>query len=302
VKLPLAIPVYAIAFLGTSAQPPSQPCFASPTEAAHALVKAVQADDSSRLMGIFGSTGNELIVSGDAVRDAAARKQFVQRAKERISVQAGTAPEQASLLIGADEIPFPIPLVRSSEGWRFDTQAGTRELRARRVGANELDAIALCALYVSAQYEFASSDRDGSGIGQYAQRLISTPGKQDGLYWETGDNNPYSPFAELARQAAAEGYDLSGRQPIPYRGYYFRLLGGQGPNAEDGARQYLVRNLMIGGFAMLAWPAEYGVSGIKSFAVNQTGRIYEADLGSNTAALAPDLKVFNPARGWRIVR
>ena len=224
-------------------------------------------------------------------------------AKHRMKLQPDPAnPSMVVILIGLDDFPFPAPLVKTAGAWRFDTQKGKREMLARRIGSNELDAIDLCTTYVEAQRAFAAGDPEHSGVHQYARRLISSPGKKDGLYWPQAGNRPSSPIGELVTQAALEGYDTSGLQPVPYHGYFFRILTGQGPRARGGAQDYLVHGLMIGGFGLVAWPAEYRASGVKTFLVNQEGMVYEKDLGPSTHAVARAIKTFNPDSSWKEVK
>ena len=287
---------------GTTAA--GQQSFPSAEAAAQALLAAAQANDVPALTRLFGPAGKEIITSGDPVQDRNRRAAFVDLAKHRMKLQPDPAnPSMVVILIGLDDFPFPAPLVKTAGGaWRFDTQKGKREMLARRIGSNELDAIDLCATYVEAQRAFAAGDPEHSGVHQYAQRLISSPGKKDGLYWPQAGKRPSSPIGELVTQAALEGYDTSGLQPVPYHGYFFRILTGQGPRARGGAQDYLVHGLMIGGFGLVAWPAEYRASGVKTFLVNQEGVVYEKDLGPSTPAVARAIKTFNPDSSWKEVK
>jgi len=281
----------------------AQKTFATPDEAARALLAAAEADDMATLRRLFGPGGKTIIDSEDPVQDKTRRAGFVRRAKRLLSVQADSSdPMRATILVGEEETPFPVPVVNTDGRWRFDSEQGKKELLARRIGANELDAIALCAVYVEAQFEFAAGNQDRSGVSQYAQQVLSTPGQKNGLYWEQDDSDPASPIGVFVKEAQAEGYDISGTKPIPYHGYYYHILTRQGSNAPEGKREYLVHGMMIGGFAMIAWPAEYGVTGIKSFIVNQSGVVYEKDLGTETIALAKAITTFNPDRTWRPVK
>jgi hypothetical protein len=205
------------------------------------------------------------------------------------------------VLLGADAFPFPIPLAKTGDRWHFDTAAGKTEILARRIGSNELDAIAACKAYVDAQYDYAAEDRNKNGIPEYARKMISSPGKRDGLFWPESDAPP-TRFAAGVKKAQEEGYRQEGETPTPYHGYNFRILMAQGPKAHGGALEYLQHGSMIGGFGLVAWPAEYGVSGIKTFLVNQDGVVFEKDLGSSTSATAIAMKVFDPDRTWRRVR
>jgi hypothetical protein len=213
-------------------------------------------------------------------------------------------PSDASrvlIVIGGDDFPFAVPIRKAGGQWRFDVEEGEREVLARRIGGNEIDAIRLCTAYVEAQQQYAAEDHDRSGVHQYAMRFISSPGRKDGLYWPEADDAPTSPIADLVTQAAQEGYDTSGEKPVPYHGYRFQILTGQGPEAEGGATEYMVRGLLIGGFGLVAWPVEYGTSGVKTFLVNQSGVVYEKDLGTNTSTLANAMKTFDPDRTWKVV-
>jgi hypothetical protein len=280
-----------------------QTSFATAADAAQALLTAAEADDRAALSALFGPGARDLLTSGDPVRDRDRQRQFVERAKKRMSVEAAEEDsKRATILIGPTASAFAVPLVNTGGRWRFDAQAGQKELRVRRIGANELDAIALCSAFVSAQNQYAVRDRDRSRVNQYARRFASAPGKKNGLYWDGSGEDPSDRIAELVKQAAAEGYDPAGAMPVPYHGYYFRILTAQGPNAAGGPKNYLTHNLLIGGFGLMAWPSEYGVSGLKSFMVNQKGSIYEKDLGPQTRQSAQVLQMFNPDQTWRPVK
>jgi hypothetical protein len=206
-------------------------------------------------------------------------------------------PDRVTLLIGTIEWPIAVPIMRKSGRWSFDIQEGKAEIRRRTIGGNELDAIEICLGYVEAQQSYAESDRDGNGVLEYAKKIVSSEGRKDGLYWPGED----SPVAAGFAKAAAQGYTASpGGSPRPYHGYFYKVLLSQGPDAAGGAQDYVVHGLMIGGFALVAWPAEYGVSGIKSFIVNQDGIVYEKDLGPNTGSLAKALTRFNPDKSWQV--
>jgi hypothetical protein len=280
-----------------------QKTFATPEGAAQALVQATERNDPGALLALFGPEGKPIISSGDPIRDKSRRTAFAERASEAMKVEpAPTEVDRAFILVGEDSFPFPVPLVRSAGQWRFDTQAGKQELLARRIGSNELAAIELCRGFVDAEYQFASQDRDGSGVRQYARRFISSPGKKDGLYRSISNEGSSSPVDDLVAEAAAEGYDTSGAGPIPYHGYNVRLLTGQGPNAEGGPKDYIVHGLMIGGFGLVAWPIAYGVSGVETFLVNQSGFVYEKDLGPETETKVQSIKVFDPDSLWKVVK
>jgi hypothetical protein len=280
-----------------------QKSFSSAGAAAGVLLSAAEANDIAALNLLFGPNGKEILASGDPVQDQNRRAMFVERANQSMKVQPDPADSsRAVILIGEDDFPFAVPLRKTGGKWRFDTEDGKREVLARRIGGNELDAIRLCAAYVDAQEQFTAEDHDRSGVRQYAQRFISSPDKKDGLYWPQAEGTPASPIAELVTQAAAEGYDTSGEKPVPYHGYYYQILTGQGPNVPGGAGEYTVHGLMIGGFGLVGWPAEYGASGIKTFLVNQAGVVYEKDLGTNTSAQARAMKTFNPDSTWKAVQ
>jgi hypothetical protein len=248
---------------------------------------------------LFGPAGKDIVVSGDPAEDKANRAEFARRAGVKMSVEVDPGnPDRATMIVGENDWPMPVPLVRSNGQWHFDPARGRVEILARRVGRNELAAIEVCRGYVEAQMDYAKQDYDKDGVLQYAQKIIATPGKKDGLYWEgaSADLVPKS-FAD----AAAALLVAQGKKPVPYDGYYFHILKAQGPNAEGGAMDYVVKGKMIGGFAMVAWPAEYGVSGIKTFLVNHRGIVYSKDLGPNTAATARQMTKFNPDASWKRV-
>jgi Protein of unknown function (DUF2950) len=299
--LPFAVMALA-ASVSASAPDAGQRTFASPKEAAQALLAAAEAGDVSALSAIFGQGAGEILNSGDAVQDKNNVGRFVKRAKQSLHERIDPANAgRASLLIGPDNFPFPIPLVRSAGRWHFDTPSGKAEILARRIGSNELDAIAASKAYVEAQHDYASEDRNKNGIPEYARKLISSPGKRDGLFWP-GSDAPPTAFAEGVKRAQSEGYRKEGDTPVPHHGYYFRILLAQGPKARGGALDYIQHGSMIGGFALVAWPAEHGVSGVKTFLVNQDGVIYEKDLGPLTSATAEAMTAFDPDSSWRRVR
>jgi len=286
------------------AAPPGgvQRTFATPQEAARALLAAAEADDVAALTEIFGPGADEILNSGDAVADKNSRARFVKKARQSMKEKINPAnANRAALFIGAGAFPFPIPLVRTAGRWYFDTPEGKTEILARRIGSNELDAIAACKAYVDAQYDYATEDRNKNGIPEYARKLISSPGQRDGLFWPESDAPP-TQFAAGVKKAQSEGYRKEGDKPTPYHGYYFRILTAQGPKARGGALEYVQHGSMIGGFGLVAWPAEYGVSGIKTFLVNQDGVIYEKDLGASTNAAAEAMAAFDPDRTWRRAR
>jgi hypothetical protein len=276
---------------------PAQQAFPSPEEAAAGLAAAVKTGTRSALIKVFGRNGADIIESGDDVADAEARQRFLSAYEAKHSIKA-EGNKKATLILGNDDFPFPIPLVNYNTGWEFDAAAGRREILYRRIGRNELDAIQTALAFVDAQNEYAEKDR-GNGAGVYAQRIVSTPGKKDGLFWR--DDADPSPLGELAAKASAEGYKASGDQSTPYHGYYFRILTGQGPDAPGGALNYVVKGKMIGGFGLIAYPAEYGNSGVMTFVVNHAGTVYEKDLGKRTEAIAKRIYLFDPDQTWKKV-
>ncbi len=279
------------------ADPQAAPAtFATPDAAAHALIEAARNNDGTAMLKLFGPEGKDIVQSGDAASDKAGRADFAGRAAEsmKIEMEPGN-PNRATLVVGSNEWPFPLPLVRSNGHWSFDAAAGRVEVLARRVGRNEMNAIDVCRGYVEAQMEYAARDRVTHGILEYAQKIVSSPGKKDGLYWE-GEPATLVPksFADAA-EALLQG---QGKKAVPYHGYYFHILKAQGPDAVGGAMDYVVKGNMIGGFALVAWPDEYAVSGVKTFLVNHLGVVYENDLGANTGTLARQMMRFNPGKGW----
>ena len=277
----------------------AQKRFASPEAGITALVEAVKANDQPMLGGILGPHGKKLISSGDRVADQQSREAFIKAYSEanKLVFEGET---QAVLVIGQDEWPMPVPLVKSPAGWRFDTPQGEKEILTRRIGRNELAAIQVCLAIVDAAHEYAALDVDGDRIPEYAPQFVSTPGKHDGLYWQTKADEPPSPLGPLLAAATREGYTDSVSKPLaPYHGYGYRILTKQGNNAPGGAQDYLIKGHMIGGFAVIAYPARYGISGVMSFMVNQDGVVYEQNLGKNTTAIASKRTTFNPDASWR---
>jgi Protein of unknown function (DUF2950) len=271
--------------------------FASAEEAMQALVGALRAGDTKALLGILGSEGRTLISSGDPVADRRSRETFLQAydAANKLVANGNTTV----LRIGNDDWPFPIPLVKDGERWRFDARQGRQEIIARRIGRNELYTIQTCLAYVDAQREYYAEDRNGDGILEHARQFGSTPGKRDGLYWPTKPGEPPSPLGDLIVRARAEGYRRAeGGGPTPFHGYLYRILTAQGPDAPDGMYDYITRGHMIAGFALVAFPAQYDVSGVMTFIVNHVGVVYQKDLGPNTRATALAMRTFNPDATW----
>ena len=277
-----------------------QKTFASPEEAVKALVDAAKSGNQEELMAIFGPAGREVLSSGDTVDDKAVKEQFL-KAYETKNTLIKEGDTKAVLQIGSEEWPFPIPLVKKNQQWSFDTKKGKEEMNYRRIGRNELSTIQVCLAYVDAQREYAAKDRDGDGLFEYAQKFVSTPGKKDGLYWEAKPGEEESPLGDFAARATREGYKKTSNKPVPYHGYYFKVLKAQGKNAPGGAYDYIINGRMIGGFGMVAHPAKYGISGVMTFIVNHDGIVYEKNLGKDTAKIARAMKLFNPDKTWKKV-
>jgi hypothetical protein len=280
----------------------NQKTFKSPGEAVKALSDAVKGNDEKGLLAIFGPAGKELISSGDEVADQAGRGRFV-KAYEEMNKLVNENDDKIILHVGSEDWPFPIPLVKKGENWFFDTVAGREEILNRRIGRNELNAIQVCLAYVDAQREYVLKDRDGDRLLEYAQKFISSKGKKNGLYWEAKEGEKLSPLGPLVAKAAKEGY--IGRKPVgkhtPYHGYYYKILKAQGKNAPGGEYDYIVKDKMIGGFALVAYPAEYGNSGVMTFIVNHDGVVYEKDLGKDIEKIVAATKKFDPDKTWKKV-
>jgi hypothetical protein len=279
---------------------PPQRTFATPEEAAKALVEAVKAGDAKALIEIVGPQSKSWIFSGDKVKDAEDWKRFAANYEEKNAiVKDGDA--KAILNVGKDDFPFAAPIVKRGGKWAFDAEAGREEAINRRVGRNELDTIQTLLAIVDAQREYAAADADKNGLNDYASRFISSEGKKDGLYWPTKAGEPQSPLGPFVAQAVREGYGKRAKtgQPQPFNGYYFRLLKGQGASAPGGKYDYEVKGKLFGGFAVVAWPAKYGVSGVMSFLVNHDGVVYEKDLGASTPSVAAKMTSFDPDKTWK---
>jgi Protein of unknown function (DUF2950) len=277
----------------------AQQTFKTPEEAATALVNAAKSGDSKSIVTVLGPDGEDIVSSGDEVADAATRAKFIAAydAKHEIAKEGDS---KAVMVVGPDDFPLPIPLVRKDGLWRFDTAAGREEILFRRIGENELDAIQSALAYVDAQDEYAEKDRTGAGVNTYAQRIISQPGKKDGLYWPTSQGEQPSPLGELVAEATKQGYRV-GAGRTPFHGYYFKILTKQGAAAAGGELEYIVNGKMIGGFALVAYPAEYRNSGVMTFIVNHAGTVFQKDLGPNTAQVAERMTAFNPDKTWQKV-
>lgn len=270
--------------------------FGTPQQAADALVDAAGKFDEAALMQIFGPDGDDIIFSGEVAQDRQRALDFAVKAKEKKSVSVEPrSGNRAFLLVGDEDWPFPVPLVKRGDKWSFDSKAGRQELLYRCIGANELDAIQICHGYVEAQQEYALRKREGYDVNQYAQRIISTPGKQDGLAWQNADGTWGGPIGEKIAMAIQQGYSSKAE---PYHGYFFKILTGQGPAAPLGEMDYVVKGVMIGGFALVAAPAEYGVTGVKAFMVSDDGVVYEKDFGIASLDNFATMKHFNPDRSW----
>ena len=254
------------------------------------------------MSALFGPGSESLISSGDDVEDKAERERFLKNYEEKHSLEK-KGVDEILLQLGKDDWPFPIPIRKTGSAWSFDTKAGKEEILNRRIGRNELNAIDVLEAYVVAQREYAARDWDGDRVYPYAQKFASTPGKKDGLYWEAKEGEEASPLGPLAARAAQEGYTRKGKpeKPIPYNGYYFKILKAQGKHAPGGAYDYVVKGNMILGFGLVAYPATYGSSGIMTFLVNQEGVVYQKDLGKGTAKAAGGMKRYDPDPTWKKV-
>ena len=297
----LALLAAAMFFFATASGAFAQQDYKTPQDAVDALIAAARNGDEKALLFVLGPDGDDITSSGDKVADDATRKRFVELydAKHEIAMK---GEHKAILIVGGNDYPFPIPLERVKNGlWSFDTVEGRNEILYRRIGRNELDAIQTCLAYVDAQNDYAEKDRTGAGIGVYAQRFISEPGKKDGLYWPATQGEEESPLGELFADASREGY-RTGQGRSPYHGYFYKILTKQGAAAPGGAANYIVDGKMIGGFALVAYPAAYRNSGVMTFIVNYAGAIYQKDLGPSTADRAEDMVAFNPDATWHKVK
>ena len=280
------------------AQEGNEKTFASPSDAVLAIYNAVKSGDQQTLNAILGSNAGQVLHTGDEVADKKMASDFIRRYDQmhRVVIE----PDQsATLYVGAENWPMPIPLVKNSSGaWYFDTESGMKEILFRRIGANENDAIDVLHTLVDAQREYASTVQDGDKAKHYALKFVSDEGKHNGLYWKTGDNDPPSPIGPLLVDAAGQGYDIQQGKQTPFHGYYYRMLTAQGAAAKGGARSYLVNGELARGFAFVAYPAEYRNSGVMTFIVNQDGVVYEKDVGQDTGKLAEAMSEYNPDKTW----
>ncbi len=294
----LILPVAATAASANMAQL----SFDTPEQAVQVLVKALRADQPKQLLELLGPEGERLVFSGDPVADKLGREKFVRAYDHAHEIERQNAT-RVVLIIGNRQWPFPIPLVKAGTSWHFDTRAGVEEILDRRIGRNELRAIQVCLAYVDAQREYATQARGNDGRLAYAQHFMSSPGTHNGLYWPSAEGEAQSPMGPLVAAARSEGYTPGKASPqaphhSPYHGYFYRILKRQGTHAADGARDYLVDGSMIGGFALVAFPARYGDSGIMTFIVNQDGIVYQQDLGQETETIARQMTAFDPHSGW----
>ena len=278
----------------TKAKPQAQRIFATPEQAAAELAIAIRSNDLTQIHSVLGPGSGKVIRSGDPVQDATGRKRFLEAYETSVKIEP-SGDARVTLLIGSEEFPFPFPLVKVATGWRFDSKAGADEILNRRIGRNERSAIQVCLAYVDAQREYATKDRDRDGLLEYAQKFVSTPGEHDGLYWETREGEAASPLGPLSAHAKEQGY----ANLEPYYGYYYKILKAQGADSPGGALSYVVRGQMIGGFALVAYPARWGASGVMTFACNHRGVVYEKNLGKDTVAIAERMTRYNPDTSWK---
>jgi hypothetical protein len=269
--------------------------FSSPEQAADALVNAAAQFDQTALIEIFGPDGKDIVFTGEAAQDKQRAAEFVAEAREKKSISISPqSARRAFLLVGNEDWPFPVPIVKIGDKWSFDSKAGRREILYRRIGSNELDAIQICRGFVEAQQEYALKPREGYQVNQYAQKIISTAGTQDGLAWQNADGTWGGPVGEKAAEAIQDGYSRG----EPYHGYFFKVLKGQGPAAPMGQLDYVIKGAMLGGFALVAAPAKYGVTGVKTFIVSNDGVVYEKDFGTGTYEAFKKMDRFNPDKSW----
>jgi len=294
----LALPLHAQSTQRADApSAQAQKTFSTPQQAAEALIQAAASYDISELLEIFGPDGEDFISSADPVRDKSIAAAFAAKANEKNVVTIDAKNKTRAILsVGNDDWPFPVPIIKQSGKWRFNPKEGRDEILFRRLGANELDAIQVCRGFVEAQKEYASEVHDNSGVNQYAQRIISTSGKRDGLFWQNADGTPGGPISEAVARAIEEGY--SPNNSSGYHGYYFKVLKGQGPAAPLGQLDYVIEGVMIGGFALVAVPAEYRVTGVKTFMVSYNGIVYEKDLGPDSLNVVKNMDRYNPDKTW----
>jgi len=291
-------PATAAGLAKASAPPQTQRHYSSAEAAAEALVSALRANDRKRLLVVLGPGSEPLINSGDPVADQRGRARFVAAYDKRFQIEAD-GDAKATLVVGEKDWPLPFPLVKDAAGWRFDAESGAEEILNRRIGRNEHAAIQVCMAYADAQREYALTQGNRDRMHEYAAKLISSAGKRDGLYWPTKEGQPLSPLGPLVEEAKEEGYGKGKNTAhAPYHGYLYRILTAQGPDAPGGAYDYVVGGKMIGGFALVAYPARWGISGVMTFMINHDGVVYERNLGTATAAIASRMTRFDPDSGW----
>jgi Protein of unknown function (DUF2950) len=295
----IAVVVSCLVSLGICREGSAAPAprtFSTPQEAADALIDAAEKFDVPALEEIFGPGGKDIIHTGEPARDQEIAKQFAEQARKKMDVSVDPKTKRRAFIsVGSDEWPFPVPIVKVGTTWSFDSKAGLNEILLRRIGRNELDAIEICRGFVEAQDEYAEKKHGDSHVNEYAQKIISTPGKQDGLAWQNPDGTWDGPIGENVARAIERGYSS---RTEPYHGYFFRVLKGQGPDAPLGQMDYVVNGAMIGGFALIAVPAEYRVTGVMTFIVSNDGVVYQKDLGPNTLEVARKIDRFNPDKSW----
>ena len=295
----LAAWLIACLSVAACARTPEDRRYTTAEDAARDLIETVKKGNLDQLLALFGPEGRELVASSDAANGRRNREVFVAAAAQQWRLEDRGA-DTKELIIGNEDWPFPIPLVRDARGWRFDTEAGKEEILARRIGRNELAVIDICRAYVGAQRAYARSGHDGKPAGIFARRFNSEPGVHNGLYWPAKRGEPRSPLGDLVAAAAGDGYELgANKEPAPFHGYYFRILTAQGPAAPGGAKDYVSNGGMSGGFALVAWPAQYDATGIMTFIVNGDGAVLEKDLGPETAATAKAITRYDPDDTWR---
>ncbi len=299
----IALTTWATIAVCPAAQNVEHRAFRTPEEAVQALIDVVKAGNVPALVGLFGADGQDLVASSDAATARQNRETFTVAIGEGWHL-VDTADGHKELVVGNEEWPFPVPLVKSADGWRFDTAAGKEEVLARRIGRNELAVIQICRAYVAAQHRYAAQGHDGKPARLFARTFDSDPGKQNGLYWPTTRGQQPSPLGDLVAQAAEEGRPVTGRerQPAPFHGYYFKILTAQGPSAAGGAKSYVVNDEMSGGFALIAWPSQYDATGVMTFIVGPDGVVYQKDLGPETEPGAKGITKFDPDKSWTAVQ
>jgi hypothetical protein len=300
-RLPLAAALIVGMAGGSCARSPVEGRFAAPEDAVHDLNARVKAGNLDALLELFGPEGRELVSSSDPATARRNQEVFLAAMAEQWRLE-DRGPDARELIVGNEDWPFPIPLVRDAQGWKFDAAAGKEEVLARRIGRNELTVIDVCRAYVAAQHAYAKSGHDKKPAGLYARKFNSDAGTQNGLYWPSKRGEPRSPLGDLVAAAAGDGYDLGARkEPAPFHGYYFRILTAQGSAAPGGERDYLARGELSGGFALVAWPAQYDATGIMTFIVGADGTVFEKDLGPETTASAASITRYEPDSTWHTV-